>query len=171
VDFTRNRIWLPAEFVKAVEDQWVPLDPALRESLLTLPRRGRKVFRFVASDGHSIRDNAVAARVSRLARKAGVKLTMRVLRRGFGCRYASDVPAQVLQRLMRHANITTTMDYYANVDAAVEEAVLGKRNRSRNTHTPRRPSTPPWDPRRPAPGRARGGGNRGGCPAGARGGW
>jgi hypothetical protein len=26
---------------------------------------------------------------------------------------------------MRHASIKTTMDYYANVDDAVEEAVLG----------------------------------------------
>jgi len=29
----------------------------------------------------------------------------------------------VLQKLMRHSDIRTTMDYYANVDAAVEEAV------------------------------------------------
>jgi hypothetical protein len=50
---------------------------------------------------------------------------MHSLRKGFGCRYASHVPAQVLQKLMRHANIKTTMDYYANVDAAVEAAVLG----------------------------------------------
>jgi hypothetical protein len=56
-----------------------------------------------------------------------VKLTMRSLRRGFGCRYAGKVPAQVLQRLMRHANITTTMTYYANVDDAAMEAVLGGR--------------------------------------------
>jgi integrase len=133
VDLPRNRIWLPAEFVKADEDQWVPLDPDLREALLALPRHGRKVFRFVASDGHSIRDNAVAALVSRLAKEAGVKLTMRVLRRGFGCRYAAEVPAQVLQKLMRHSSITTTMDYYANVDRAAEEAVLGRRNRKCNT--------------------------------------
>jgi hypothetical protein len=34
---------------------------------------------------------------------------------------------------MRHKNIKTTMDYYANVDAAVEAAVFGKqRNSSRN---------------------------------------
>jgi integrase len=59
---------------------------------------------------------------------------MRTLRRGFGCRYAGKVPAQVLQRLMRHANITTTMQFYANVDAAVEEAVLGQEcNTPRNT--------------------------------------
>ena len=41
--------------------------------------------------------------------------------------------AQVLQKLMWHANIKTRMDYYANVDDAVMEAVLGdKRNRIRN---------------------------------------
>ena len=51
-----------------------------------------------------------------------------------GCRYAARVPAQVLQKLMRHSNIAITMDYYANVDEAVEEAVLGsQRNISRNT--------------------------------------
>jgi hypothetical protein len=50
-----------------------------------------------------------------------------------GCRYASTVLAHVLQRLMRHANINTTMDYYVNIDAAVEEAVLGpQRKTSRN---------------------------------------
>jgi integrase len=81
--------------------------------------------------------DAVSHRIVRLARQAGVKLTMRTLRRWFGCRYAGHVPAQVLQRLMRHSNIAITMDYYANVDAAVEEAVLGnQRNSSRNTSRP-----------------------------------
>jgi integrase len=61
-------------------------------------------------------------------------LTMKSLRRGFGCRYAARVPAQVLQKLMRHASIKTTMDYYANVDDAAMEAVPGaKRNMLRNT--------------------------------------
>jgi hypothetical protein len=40
--------------------------------------------------------------------------------------YAGKVPAQVLQKLMRHSNIKVTMTYYANVDDAVEDAVLGK---------------------------------------------
>jgi integrase len=59
---------------------------------------------------------------------------MKDLRKGFGCRYAGRVPAQALQRLMRHSSIRVTMDYYANVDAAVEEAVLGRKgNGLRNT--------------------------------------
>jgi integrase len=69
----------------------------------------------------------VCDKVVRLAKRAGVKLTSHSLRKGFGCRYAGKVPAQVLQRLMRHARISTTMAYYANVDEAVLEAVLGPR--------------------------------------------
>jgi hypothetical protein len=35
---------------------------------------------------------------------------------------------------MRHASIKTTMDSYANIDEAVEEAILGpERNRKRNS--------------------------------------
>src|SRR5262249_26772586 len=33
LDLARDRIVLPAEFVKAVKDQWVPLDPELRKVL------------------------------------------------------------------------------------------------------------------------------------------
>jgi integrase len=128
LDPSRNRIVFPAEVVKAAEDQWVPLDPKLWEALSALPRVGNKVFRFEAVDGRGERevsDITMSSRVRELAQAAGVKLTMKSLRRGFGCRYAGKVSAQVLQKLMRHANIKTTMDYYANVDEAAMEAVLG----------------------------------------------
>jgi integrase len=136
LDPARDRIVFPAEVVKADEDQWVPLDPDLWEALDALPRGGRKVFRFGAIDGRGDRevcDITVSSRVRKIAQAAGVKLTFKSLWRGFGCRYAGKVSAQVLQRLMRHASIKTTMDYYANVDEAAMEAVLGpKRNRLRN---------------------------------------
>jgi integrase len=130
LDPAHDRIVLPAAFAKADEDQWVPLDPLLWEALQELPRDGRKVFRFVAKDGHPVCLNAIGERVIRLAKKAGVKLTMHSLRRGFGRRYAGKVSAQVLQKLMRHSNISVTMAFYANVDDAAKEAVLGTR---RNT--------------------------------------
>src|SRR5262249_33900103 len=76
--------------------------------------------------------NGVSQRIIRLAQKAGVRLTMHSLRKGFGCYYAGKVSAQVLQKLMRHGDIKTTMTYYANVDDAVEAAVA-QRNSSRNT--------------------------------------
>jgi integrase len=106
----------------------------LRQALEALPRQGRKVLRFVVKDGHPLTTNGISERVIRLAKKACVTLSMHSLRKGFGCYYAGKVPAQVLQQSMRHANIKTTMAYYANVDEAVEEAVLGsKRNSLRNT--------------------------------------
>jgi integrase len=129
VDLGRERIVLPAEFVKADEDQWVPLDPVLREALDALPRHGRKVFRFThLQTGRPVGKHAVASRVIRLAKLAGVRLNVKALRRGFGCRYAAKVSAHVLQKLMRHSDIKVTMDYYANIDQAVEEAVLGPRH-------------------------------------------
>jgi integrase len=134
LDLARGRIILPAKFVKAVRPQWLPLDPALREALLLLPHHGRKVFRFTDLSGRPVAELAVSHRVVNLAKQAGVKLTMKTLRKGFGCYYASRVPAQVLQKLMRHADIKTTMAYYANVDDAVEQAVQARHcNTSRNT--------------------------------------
>jgi integrase len=65
-----------------------------------------------------------------------VPLTLRTLRRGFGCRYAGQVPAQTLQRLMRHASINTTLAYYANLDAAAEEAILGKKSETNGDGKP-----------------------------------
>jgi integrase len=143
IDFGRRRVIFPAEFVKADADQWVPIDRELQAALEALPRRGRRVFSFTDRSGRPITAASVSLRVVELARRAGVKLSMHALRRGFGCRHAARVPAQVLQKLMRHANIKTTMTYYANVDAAVEQAIFGEepkradpgaqRNTSRNT--------------------------------------
>jgi integrase len=141
LDLARDRIVLPAEFVKADKDQWVPLDPQLRQALESLPRRGKRVFHFTNSRGELLGDSGVSQRVRYLAKKAGVRLTMKTLRRGFGCRYAGKVSAHVLQKLMRHANIKTTLDYYANFDDAVEEAVLGaQRNTSCNRPAPAGPA-------------------------------
>jgi integrase len=143
VSLDRDRIILPAGFVKGVEDQWVPLDPVLKEALANLPRRkgDPRVFRFISGrTGGEMHSLTVSGCVRKIAGKAGVRLTFKSLRRGFGCRYAGKVSAQVLQRLMRHANIKTTMDYYANVDDAVVDAVLGPKspqcNTRRNTNSP-----------------------------------
>jgi integrase len=132
LDLGRNRIILPAEFVKGKKDQWVPLDPELRKVLEALPKTGKRVFRFVSSKtGEPMLPGSLSKVIVKLAKKAGVNLSMHTLRKGFGCRYASKVPAQVLQKLMRHRNIKTTMDFYANVDDAVEEAVLGPKCNSK----------------------------------------
>jgi integrase len=130
VDLVRERIVLPAELVKGDEDQTVPLDPELRAVLEALPRVGRRVFNLNATAA------AVGKRIVNLAKAAGVKLSMRSLRRGFACEYAAHVPAQVLQALMRHRNIGTTMAYYANTEEAAADAVRQRNSRRNNGNTP-----------------------------------
>ena len=76
--------------------------------------------------GTPLKWNSISSRIVKLAKPAGVKLSMHTLRKGCGCFYASCVSAQVLQNLMRHSNISVTVRYYTNVDQAVEEAVLGR---------------------------------------------
>jgi hypothetical protein len=88
---------------------------------------GARVFLFVAKGGKEICDLTESVRLRKMAKAARVKLTYKSLCRGFGYRYASRVPAQVLQKLKRHASIRTTMDYYASVDDAAMEAVLGRK--------------------------------------------
>src|SRR5262245_2488066 len=70
IDLAGDRIILPAEIVKAVEDQWVPLDPILRQALEALPRHGRKVFRFVNRRGEPVTQSAIGERVIALAKRA-----------------------------------------------------------------------------------------------------
>jgi integrase len=135
LDLVHDRIIFPATFVKATEDQWLPLDQDLREAICALPRRGKKVFCFLSKRGQQriLSPTRIADSISKLAKKAGVRMTMKTLRSGFGCYWAARVPAQVLQKLMRHANIKTTMDYYVNVQDAVVEAIFSRpRNSLRN---------------------------------------
>ena len=91
IDFARNRIVLPAEIVKAVKDQWVPLDPLLAE-LLACRATARRCSGSSPKHGPAPDvDGRVRSRC-RLAKKAGVRLTMHSLRKGFGCRYAGQGP-------------------------------------------------------------------------------
>ena len=105
--------------------------------------------------GEPLTLSGVSLMITKLAKRAGVKLSMKTLRKGFGSRYAGKVPAQVLQRLMRHANISTTMDFYANIDQDVEDAVLGaQRNSSRNGEPVRTSDAQPAHDASPEPGTA-----------------
>jgi integrase len=65
-------------------------------------------------------------RVRLLAKQAGVKLSMRRLRNGFGCRVAKQLGkggAAMLHELMRHSSMQVTMDFYASVDDALQDAI------------------------------------------------
>jgi integrase len=98
VDLAHNRIFFPAEFAKSVEDQWVTMDPELRRALEALPRQGRRVFRFTGDNGEPVGTSAISDRVTALARRAGVKLTMHSLRKGFGCYQPAGCPPRCYRR-------------------------------------------------------------------------
>jgi integrase len=126
VDFEGNRIVLPAVFAKSAQDQWVPLHPVLRRALAGLPRTSELVFPFRSIRGGRLTRNGITNRILALAKQAGVRLGMHKLRKGFGCRAAKILGksgAAVLHDLMRHSSMQVTMDFYANVDDALQDAI------------------------------------------------
>src|SRR5262249_43452853 len=129
LDLANNRIVLPAVFAKSAEDQLAPLHPTLREALEALPRTHAKVFPFRSRKGGGpLTRNGITNRVLEMARRAGVKLSMHRLRKGFGCRVAKHIGkggAAMLHELMRHSSMQITMDFYANVDDALQDAIKG----------------------------------------------
>ncbi|MBY0588601.1 hypothetical protein K2X85_15610 [bacterium] len=65
-----------------------------------------------------------------IVRRSAVRVSSNVgfvalhdLRSNFGSRWAGRVPAQVLQRLLRHSHIKTTLDFYADTERAALKAI------------------------------------------------
>jgi integrase len=131
IDLAGNRIVLPAAFAKSAEDQSVPMHPVLREALERLPATGPRVFMFRSrKEGDWLSGSGISQRVRSMAKRAGVKLSMHRLRKGFGCRVAKQLgkgSAPVLHALRRHSSMQVTMDYYATVDDALQDAIKGLR--------------------------------------------
>jgi integrase len=127
LDLRTDRIILPARFVKSDEDQWVPLHPTLRAALTELPDQGDELFDFRhRRTGEPLSRNGITSRVLKMAARAGVRLSMHRLRKGFGCRIAQQLGrgnAPVLHRLMRHSSMQVTMEFYASTDPILHEAI------------------------------------------------
>jgi integrase len=125
---------------KSGKAETVPMTPDFAKFLLGTPEAERTgpVFRLI--DGRTsqpIDANRVGRIVESIGKAAGVKVGTRTqrnkekgtativpvfagchsCRRGFGSKWARRVMPAVLQRLMRHANIATTMTYYVHLDA------------------------------------------------------
>ena len=97
-----------------------------RKALEQLPKTGPAFFEFQSRRGGLLSRNGITNRVILLANKAGVKLSMHRLRKGFGCRVAAQLGkgnAPILHRLMRHSSMQVTMDYYASVDDVLNDAI------------------------------------------------
>lgn len=127
VDLERHLIRLPsnkAGDLDAVAFITPELDAMLREQFPDGLPEGRLV-RGVPGDVYGVSKGFI-----KIAKAAAIKggskggsLTFHDLRRAYGSRWAGKVPAQVLQRMMRHASITTTMTYYADTEQAALAAV------------------------------------------------
>jgi integrase len=106
-----------------------------------------KVFQFPRVwDGRQLTGSGVVYIMAAVGRRAGVVVkrdpttgkvkyaSVHDLRRSFGTRWAKRIMPAVLQRLMRHRDIATTMRYYVGIQADDVAADLwGKYDGSGNT--------------------------------------
>jgi len=101
---------------------------------------GRKAGVVVATVQKQRKDKATGKLVPVTVRKFA---SAHDLRRSFGTRWAKRVMPAVLQRLMRHADIATTMKYYVTMDAdAVADQLWGRDWEPGNTFGNNRPGSP-----------------------------
>jgi integrase len=90
----------------------VPISPRLRAALDALPRRGLWVV--ARPEGDALGYDTLLETISGLYRRAGVKqprMAIHCLRHSFGTEMAKQVPLPVLQRLMGHSDLKTTLRY------------------------------------------------------------
>jgi integrase len=123
---------IEAKAQKGRRNERLPLTPDFSTWLLQTPEAERvgRVFKMPSlRGGQPLCADRVGAMIERIGERAGVVVnrdpdtgkvkyaTAHDLRRSFGNRWASRVRTPVLQRLMRHANIQTTLKYYVSLDA------------------------------------------------------
>ena len=123
----RPRFRIKGEAQKSGRDELTPMTPDFAEFILATPenqRRGR-VFRLNQNGGTTpLSTHNVGKVVDRIGAEArvvvnaadGKTASCHDLRRTFGSRWAKRVMPAVLQKLMRHANVQTTMQYYVDLD-------------------------------------------------------
>lgn len=124
-----------AEAQKSGRDELVPLTPEAVQLLEPMQRQRGWVFQPQRIRG----DNAMARhalKIGKIIGKIGAKAqvvtepakgrtaTAHDLRRTFGCRWAKRVMPAVLRDLMRHADISTTLIFYARENARTTAAQL-----------------------------------------------
>ena len=180
VDLTGRRpaFRIAAEAQKARRDERLPMTEDFYRLIADTPeaeRQGR-VFKLNGLLTRSrISTKRVCRIVARIGKKAGVvvataerrrkdKATGKLvpvsvkkfaschdLRRSFGTRWAKRVMPAVLQRLMRHAQISTTMKYYVTMDAdSVADELWDRDWNPGNTFGNNRPATAPATETAPA---------------------
>lgn len=128
----RLAISIPSHRSKNGRRQTVPVTPTFERFLEAVPKENRvgHVFQVIRNDGRkwSMKNpNAIGKRISAFGKEALIIVKERDgkrkfasahdLRRTFGKEWALKVQPAVLQKLMRHGNIHTTMTYYALLES------------------------------------------------------
>jgi integrase len=131
----KPRLCIAAGQDKSGEARLLPLATEFRELLLAVPKGQRegRVFPLVGINGESISDlrqvSKVISEIGKAARvtvdkASGKCASAHDLRRAFGVRWSVRVMPAVLQSMMRHADISTTMKYYVGQGASAHEDAI-----------------------------------------------
>jgi integrase len=123
---------------KGRRDETVPIPPDLYDWLVQTPPRERHglVAPVFGEKGEPItRGDSASKAVARIGRAANVVVegercaAAHDIRRAFGSRWALLVPPVVLQKMMRHRNIETTLKYYIGLDVSnIGASIWGARS-------------------------------------------
>jgi integrase len=120
LDGENSTITIPGDRQKGGKETVGPIVPEFYELLVATPVLERTGLVFPMP---SPRKDFVSKEIRKLGKAAGVKVSAKKcasihdLRRSFGFRWAVRVMPVVLQKLMRHASIETTLKYYVGNDA------------------------------------------------------
>jgi integrase len=129
---------IEADSQKSHRGETIPLAPEFGELLKAVPSDQRNGFVFSPIDqkGKRASLNVAIRTISDIGRKTNAKTwtnaksgktkcaTAHDLRRSFGTRWASRVMPAVLQQMMRHASIQTTMRFYVTRNAVTAGDVI-----------------------------------------------
>lgn len=140
----RPRLRIYAEAEKGHRDRLLPMTPDFAAFLLETPgsQRCGTVFKL---DGLWTKKPMTPRRVGRVISEIGEKAGVLVnkaarkyasahdFRRAFGTRWAQKVMPSVLQKLMRHDSIETTLRYYVDLNADEMAEALWRMSGSANT--------------------------------------
>lgn len=133
-------IVIPADQEKGGQNRVYPVSPEFAEMLLSVPPIDRTGFVFNPVPSRVLKGNQRAGQdlccrtIGRVGEAAGVVVDRKSdktifasahdLRRSFGLRWSRRVMPPVLQELMRHESIETTMKFYVGQDAQSTAAEL-----------------------------------------------
>jgi integrase len=126
---TRPMIQITASAEKARKNRMIPMTPDFALLLRSVQKNKRHdlVFKWPVTTGYSMSIQTVGRYISRCGRQANVVVsdkngfvkcaTAHDFRRSFGARWSPKVMPDTLRVMMRHASISTTLEYYVQANA------------------------------------------------------